>query len=197
MKPNVTIRIKCPGSADVAAATYDGPTIHLIATVHEVDLQALSHPDFIDQYGIFLPRHIYQAFEAMIDSQDTNRIEIMQGITMYSCYRQPIEKPVQVEEDGEGPGYYEARALKLPRNYALTKEQRQELCFTTCRNRSICTRGVCSNDCPQVWPAKDPETDQGNDTDGTPLHPPCGNHCPTARVCVQAGCQSDGLKFNP
>jgi hypothetical protein len=166
MKPNVTIRIACPGSQDVAAETYTGPTINLLVTIHEeYNLREQIHAIC----RMSLPEYILSAFNAMISSDHANRIEIMEGITMYSCYRHPRSEGISKEEKEynavqikSGAGSQPAQAWDekefrskygaRPRDYSLTSSERVELCFQTCPGRSICTKGTCGPDCPQEWP---------------------------------------------
>jgi hypothetical protein len=86
-KFNVTIRVVCPAAKDVDKEHYNGPTINLLASVSEAQFNANGLSDLM----YYLPDHIYKAFSAMIKGKD-NRIEIMQGITSYSCYRHPKTK---------------------------------------------------------------------------------------------------------
>jgi hypothetical protein len=52
------------------------------------------------------------------------------------------------------------RTQQPSRDYSLTKQERVDLCFATCRGRSICTKGVCGSECPQQWPDKDPNANR-------------------------------------
>jgi hypothetical protein len=88
-KFNVTIRIVCPAAKDVDKEHYNGPTINLLASVSEAQFIPEDTP--IGNLGFYIPKHIYAAFKGMIEG-DENRIEIMQGITSYSCYRHPKTK---------------------------------------------------------------------------------------------------------
>lgn len=91
MKPNVTIRITCPAGADVDPQKYEGQTIHLVASVFEESFQMFNDSGLaqIEKLGLVLPDHILVAFRSMINSDHSNRIEILQGITSYACYRRP------------------------------------------------------------------------------------------------------------
>lgn len=190
MKPNVTIRVACPGSQDVAAESYEGRTINVLATVYENDFK--DHESLIEA-GLNIPPHIYDAMRGMIQGAVANRIEITEDITAYSCYRHPLGVSRSEQE-------YKAQNLnKTGVGSQPIQGEVSKVCFQPCedleklRDQSGKGPDHCL-DCPikdlnedlflvSLGPVYNPEVIEAN-INGEKRAVTCGGHCPHARRCL-------------
>lgn len=196
MKPNVTIRIQCPGSKDVDAEKHEGHTFNILASVDEEffkGLNACAASIELSFLRTALPGHIFDAFRGMIFGSNENRIEILQGITTYSCYRKPVEKVVLSGGDG-------TRLSDVP-GEILKKITIQP--FRSCGNCFGNKWKQCQSDarCRDVAAVNSSDDSRGDTINGAIIpasEVPCGNHCPSMRLCFRSHkCMGDNSTINP